>query len=239
MIPETLRVMVACGEPLLREALVGSLSVCADTEVVAAPGRPEMVVAEAAIRRPEVVVVCGGEAQWDETALCGQLKDLDHPARVLVVGPPGDDAALLAAMRAGADGYVGSDESVEDLVDALHRVRRGEAPIPPGMLGTLLRSLIEARREDDEAVRRFSALSAREQEVLALVVAGCDRREIGRRLYLSPHTARTHIQNILVKLGVHSQLEASTFVLNHGLLERFGSEPGANTKEAGDARRLG
>jgi DNA-binding NarL/FixJ family response regulator len=231
--------MVACGEPLLREALVAVLSASTGTDVVAAPGRPEAVMAEAAIRRPEVVLVCGREAGWDDAGLCGQLKDLDHPGRVLVVGPSGDDTVLLAAMRAGADGYVESDESVEDLVAALHRVHRGEAPIPPGMLGTLLRSLIEARREDDAAVRRFSALSAREQEVLALVVAGCDRREIGKRLYLSPHTARTHIQNILAKLGVHSQLEASTFVLNHGLLERFGSGPGVNGKEAGDARRLG
>ncbi|MGH9063308.1 MAG: LuxR C-terminal-related transcriptional regulator [Acidimicrobiales bacterium] len=226
-------VLVAGGLPLLCEALRTALDRRPGVSVLATVGRAASVAEEVGLRRPDVAVVCADLPGWDGIRACEDVKRLEAPARVLVLGRGDDQATLQAAISAGADGYVGTDESVEGLLGAMRRVQRGEAPIPPGMLGTLLRGLIRSRREDDAALGRFTNLSAREREVLALVAAGLDRQAISDQLYLSQHTARTHIQNILTKLGVHSQQEAATFVLDHDLLERF-----ADTERDGLTRRV-
>jgi DNA-binding NarL/FixJ family response regulator len=89
------------------------------------------------------------------------------------------------------------------------------------MLGTLLRDLIVSSREEDVVVDRFASLSKREREVISLVAEGLDHEAISELLYLSPNTTRTHIQNVLRKLEVHSRLEAITLVTRYHLLERF------------------
>jgi two-component system nitrate/nitrite response regulator NarL len=87
------------------------------------------------------------------------------------------------------------------------------------MLGPLLSRLILRRREQDDALRRAGRLTRREREVLALLAEGGDNDAIAQRLVISPQTARTHIQNVLSKLGVHSRLEAAAFVIQNGILE--------------------
>jgi two-component system, NarL family, nitrate/nitrite response regulator NarL len=78
--------------------------------------------------------------------------------------------------------------------------------------------LIRRRQEHDEALRRLSRLTSREREVLSLLAQGGDNDSIAQVLVISPQTARTHIQNVLVKLGVHSRLEAAALAIHNGLL---------------------
>jgi DNA-binding NarL/FixJ family response regulator len=87
------------------------------------------------------------------------------------------------------------------------------------MLGGLLERLLQQRRARDEAARRLSRLTPREREVLTLLAQGGDNDSIARVLVISPQTARTHIQNVLVKLGVHSRLEAAAVAIQNGLVD--------------------
>ena len=87
------------------------------------------------------------------------------------------------------------------------------------MLGALLQRLIHRRRERDEALKRMAKLTRREREVLALLAQGADNDGIAQHLVISPETARTHIQNVLGKLDVHSRLEAAAFVTQNGILD--------------------
>jgi DNA-binding NarL/FixJ family response regulator len=89
------------------------------------------------------------------------------------------------------------------------------------MLGPLLTHLIRRHREEEEARRRLRDLTRREREVLALLAEGTDNDAIAQRLVISPETARTHVQNVLHKLGVHSRLEAAAFVLQNGVLREL------------------
>jgi len=190
-------------------------------------------VDKVATRRPDAAVVCADLPQWDGIGVCNDIKRLGGPTRVVVIGVEGDQDTLLSAVKAGADGYVTVADSVDDLVAALHQVCRGESRIPSTMLGSLLRGLIELRREDDAALERFASLGKREREVLVELVAGIDNQSIAAKTNLSPHTVRTHTQNILSKLGVHSRFEAATFVFEHDLFARFGIETGGLTRSRG------
>ena len=120
------------------------------------------------------------------------------------------------------------DASVELPADSIVVVAYGLL-IPPVLLGPLLTDLIERRREHENAFMRLAELSAREREVLALVARGLTTAAIGQKLVISPETARTHIQNILGKLELHSRLEAATFVIENGLLDHLTVTPATRT----------
>jgi DNA-binding NarL/FixJ family response regulator len=114
---------------------------------------------------------------------------------------------------------------MSQLIHVTRAVRRGETIVPSTMLGNLLTRLMRRRQEQDEAYRHISRLTPREREVLRLLVEGRGTEAIAMTLVISPQTARTHIQNILAKLGVHSRLEAAALVNETGVLERLTEEP--------------
>ena len=89
------------------------------------------------------------------------------------------------------------------------------------MLGSLLQRLIHRRREQDDAVRQLSKLTRRERQVLGLLAGGADNDRIAQVLVISPETARTHVQHVLNKLGMHSRLAVAAFVVANGLVDEL------------------
>ena len=215
-------VVVGGGQPAVLDLLDFALGRRPGVVVLGSDLSVQGIVEKVATHRPDAAVVCADLPDWDGIKACSEIKRLGSPTRVIVVGLGGDHATLVSAVKAGADGYVTVADSVDELVGALQQVCRGESRIPPRMLGSLLRGLIELRRESDAAFERFATLGSREREVLAELADGLDNNAIATKLHLSPHTVRTHTQNILTKLGVHSRLEAASFVFEHDLFNRFG-----------------
>ena len=216
-----LRAAVGDPRPLVREAFCAALT-AAGTEVVGASSDAAGLLATAARERPDLVLV-------DHRILeSGQdLVDTvrgDHGARMLVVGRRADQIDLVMALEAGADGFLSPGMPLTELANAMERVTEGEAYIPPGMLSGLLRELITRRRNEDAVLQRFSRLSRREREVLRLIVDGAGQQEMAAALYLSPHTVRTHVQNVIEKLEVHSRAEAASIAVEYDLLGRFGED---------------
>lgn len=220
MKPVPIGVLVAESHTLFRAALKAGLEAEGDVEVVAEAG--DRQEAETAVRRlvPDVAVL-DATLPGDGIGACASIKADDLATKVLILSEAPDEGVLLAAVEAGADGYIDRESSLSELVAAVRRLHSGEACIPPGMLGVLLRRLIERRRGEDSAVDRFSRLSRREKEVFALMVQGLDNRAIAAALVVSPHTVRTHAQNVLEKLKVHSRLEAATLAMEYNLIDRF------------------
>ena len=150
-----------------------------------------------------------------------ELREERPDARVLVISETRDPDLLLTIVDVPVDGYITMAEGVDELVSTVARVAGGETVIPGDMLGPLLRRLLDAQREHAVARSMLDELTRREREVLRLLSEGGGNPEIARELFISPETARTHIQNVLKKLGMHSRLEAASFVITNGLREEL------------------
>jgi DNA-binding NarL/FixJ family response regulator len=128
--------------------------------------------------------------------------------RVVAVTASEDQNRIVKAVRVGVSGWVPKDEPIEYLVCVVNGVLRGETWIPPRLLTQVLAELFSAQRDARGLDQRLTTLSKREREVLDCLTRGMKKDEIARHLCVSRNTVRTHIQNILGKLGVHSILAA-------------------------------
>lgn len=120
---------------------------------------------------------------------------------VLVVAP---EHRFLEMVDAGCRGFVEAGAGLDELMSAVEQVLSGNAAVPHSLLGTLLRHVVTRRRLASELV---ADLTNRERQVFELAVNGANKEDIARQLYISPATARTHLQRVYKKMGVHSQTE--------------------------------
>lgn len=140
--------------------------------------------------------------------LCKATSGPPHSTRVIMLGHTSEPARIIAAIEAGARGWVRKDESIEHLLRVLRGVARGQTWLPPEETGNVLALLMTQRDRREDADHMLALLTQRERQVLACLAEGDSRSQIAARLNLKPNTVRTHLQNILAKLGVHSTLEA-------------------------------
>ena len=156
-------------------------------------------------------------------------------ARVVMLTALTDDETVLESIQAGADGYLTKDRAIDEVVNAVRAAYAGETLLPRSVIvgiaqrvaaarerGSERRQIepIAARLRDTRAVRcEPEQVTPRELEVLKALTEGLATPEICERLYIAPNTLRTHVQNIMGKLRVHSKLEAVAFALRHRLVE--------------------
>jgi two-component system NarL family response regulator len=126
---------------------------------------------------------------------------------------------LLAAVKAGASGYLTKDTPLPRLVAAMHDVIQGGAAVSPAMGGKLFTALRDLLRHSGTMSARVPELTGRELEILGLVGNGKTSREIAEELFISENTVRNHVRNVLDKLGLRSRFEAVTWAQREGLIE--------------------
>jgi DNA-binding NarL/FixJ family response regulator len=218
---EVVRIVLAHEQSLFREAVRVVLEREPDLHVVTEARDGLQAVAEAERTTPDLALLDVDLPNCDGVRAAGLIRQRVNECRVLLMDREEDQATLVAGLEAGASGYMTESSPMSDLIDATRAIHRGETLIPQTMLGPLIARLIGHRREQDDALRRAAALTRREKEVLALLAGGCDNGGIAQALVISPQTARTHIQNVLTKLDVHSRLEAAMLVSQNGLLKEL------------------
>jgi DNA-binding NarL/FixJ family response regulator len=216
-----IRILLADGQSLFREAVKVVLENEADLEVVGEASDGLQAVAQTERTRPHLALVDANLPNGDGLRATYSITERVPECKVVVLSESEDERILVGAVEAGAAGYMTKEAPLADLIQAARSIHRGETLIPPRMLGPLLARLIRRKRDQDEAVRRLNRLTRREREVLALLADGGDNDVIAQRLVISPQTARTHIQNVLSKLGVHSRLEAAAFVVQNGVVDEL------------------
>lgn len=159
---------------------------------------------------PDVVLMDLMMPQMDGIEATGELKRRFPSVEVVAVTSFVEEAKVRAALEAGACGYLLKDAEADDVVRAVRAAARGQSHLDPVVARLLTASL----RAPAPAA---AALTAREREVLALVAAGAANREIARSLSISERTARTHVSNILAKLGLASRTQAALWAVREGI----------------------
>ncbi|WP_037679694.1 response regulator transcription factor [Streptomyces albus] len=242
-----IRVLVVDDHRIFAESLAAALAAEQDVEVAAAGSGPAALRcldrAAADGRRIDVMLVdadlgCappapgaarsgptvigapragGAERAADGISLVSGVRERRPAVRTVVLAERDDPARAAAALQAGASGWVAKDCSLSRLLAVIRGVLRGETHLPPALLTGVLRELTAARKHRTESERLVQSLTPREREVLRCMVAGLGRKAVAERLFLSPHTVRTHMQNVLGKLGVHSTLAAVALARRAGV----------------------
>ncbi|MFE3721065.1 LuxR C-terminal-related transcriptional regulator [Streptomyces cyaneofuscatus] len=153
----------------------------------------------------------------DGISLVAQVRAARPGVRSVVLAEKDDPRCAARALQAGASGWVAKDCSLQRLLTVIRGVLRDETHLPPALLTGVLRELTTARKHRTESEQLVESLTPREREVLRCMVAGLGRKAVAERLFLSPHTVRTHMQNVLGKLGVHSTLAAVALARRAGV----------------------
>jgi DNA-binding NarL/FixJ family response regulator len=181
---------------------------------VSVDGEGAIGIAEA--HRPDVVLVDLQMPGMDGLETSRRIRAISKGTAVVVLTGSNDELALGRAIQAGAHGFLRKTAAVHDLADAVRAAHRGEPLNAHDEIEFALRRLRRLRARDDDIAQRFDRLTPRELQILQLLADGRGPDDIALQLDVSRNTLRTHVQNILTKLGVHSKLDAIVAAIRHG-----------------------
>jgi two-component system, NarL family, nitrate/nitrite response regulator NarL len=192
---------------LYREGLAEVLDRQSDIRVVGTASSDEAGVHRIVQAAPDVVLL--DMAMAASASVARMLGDSGAGIAVLALGVPETESHVLACAEIGAAGYVPREGSLQDLLDGLHRVARGEAHYSPRLVAVLLQRLAAHSTPCDPVASR---LTIRELEIVELIDRGMTNKEIAAHLYIELATVKNHVHNILEKLHLHGRTEAAAWV---------------------------
>jgi len=216
-------VLVADDHPMVRQGLADLLAGDSGVRLVAAARDGHEAVALAQTHHPDVVLMDLEMPGMDGVAATGALRAASPAARVVVLTSFGEQDRILAALDAGAIGYLLKDAEPEEILRGVYAAARGHSPFSPQAAGTLLSSRTPAAPGMPLPSAAAGpapvdvALSPREREVLGLVAEGLPSKSIGRRLGISEKTVKAHLTRIFQALGVADRTSAALWAHRHGL----------------------
>lgn len=207
-----IRVMLVDDHQMVRNGLGTFLLVHDDLELVGEAGDGEQALTTFERVDPDVVLMDLKMPRMDGVEATRALLKRDPELRIIALTSFKDEALIREALDAGAIGYLLKDVDANDLAEAIRAANRGEPTLAPEAAWALFKAARRGRELGDD-------LTEREREVLVLLVDGLTNREIADRLYISDSTVKTHVSNILSKLGVATRTEAVSLALQKGLIE--------------------
>ncbi|MFJ9177587.1 response regulator [Streptomyces sp. NPDC102360] len=209
---DPIKVLLVDDHQVVRRGLRTFLEVQGDIEVVGEAADGAEGVARAEELKPDVVLMDVKMPGMDGVDALRRLRELDNPAKVLIVTSFTEQRTVVPALRAGAAGYVYKDVDPDALAGAIRSVHAGHILLQPEVAGALL-----AQDEGNNGQGRGGSLTERERQVLGLIADGRSNREIARALVLSEKTVKTHVSNILMKLDLSDRTQAALWAVRHGV----------------------
>jgi NarL family two-component system response regulator LiaR len=211
-----IRVVIADDHRSFGEALQIALDSEDDLTVIEVVTDGESAIESAQVRHPDVLLMDVQMPGVDGLEATRRIHREVSGTKIILLSGHDDDVVLARAVEAGARGYLRKTQAVADLADAIRRAYRGEPLHAVGEVELSLARFRMQRRTDGELAQRVQRLTPRELEILQRVAAGEASVDIANALGMSRHTLRTHIQNVLTKLGVHSKTDAVIAAIRFG-----------------------
>jgi two-component system, NarL family, response regulator LiaR len=210
-VADAIRVLIVDDHAVVREGLRTFLDLQDGIEVAGEAGDGEAALAAVDELAPDVVLMDLVMPRLDGVGAMRELHRRGAHARVIVLTSFVDEARLLPALQAGAAGYLLKDVAPQELARAIRAAHDGEALLDPGVAARLLDAMAREPRPSDE-------LTARETEVLALIVRGRANKVIAQELGISEKTVKAHVGRVLAKLGVADRTQAALLAVRTGLV---------------------
>jgi two-component system NarL family response regulator len=217
---DVIRVLIADDQALFRRGLYVVLGTEERIEVVAEAEDGEDAIAKAEELVPDVVLMDVRMPRVNGIEAARRIRDLLPSTKILMLTVSDEEDDLYEAIKAGANGYLLKEISVEEVADAIHAVVQGQSLISPSMASKLLSEFNSlARQAAAQEQLPAPVLTARELEVLKLVARGMSNRDVADQLFISENTVKNHVRNILEKLHLHSRMEAVMYAVRKRLLD--------------------
>ncbi|WP_433249722.1 response regulator [Streptosporangium sp. CA-135522] len=208
-----IRVLIADDHPIVRQGLRTFLDLQDDLDVVGEAADGAEAVALVASLDPDVLLLDLKMPVLDGLGTLIRLGEHGLAPRVLVLTSVSDREDVAPAMRAGASGFLYKDVDPAALVQAIRAVHGGQVLLAP----EAAEAMLSAPASTPAVARHAVPLTDREREVLTLIASGRSNREIARELAVAEKTVKTHVSNVLMKLGVQDRTQAALYAVRHGL----------------------
>jgi len=212
--PERIRVLLVDDHEVVRRGLRGFLELQDDIEVVGEASDGRLAVDAAASQRPDVILMDLLMPNMDGLTAIATIKQAQPEVEIVAVTSFIEEEKVTSALEAGASGYLLKDADAEEVASAVRAAHAGEVHLDPAV-ARLLAQRMRSRREGEPV----EPLTAREKEVLAQLGKGASNKEIAYELSITERTARTHVSNILGKLGLASRTQAALWAVEHKLID--------------------
>lgn len=217
--PEPIRVLIVDDHALFRRGLELVLRGEPDIEVVGEAGDGIEAVERATELRPDVVLMDVRMPGANGIEAARRIREAQPSVRVVILTVSEDDDDFFAAIRAGVNGYLLKEVSIDEVADAVRAVHRGNSLISPSMASKLLAEFNALTRLVEDRHAGAPRLTDRELEVLRLVARGMSNREIADELVIAENTVKNHVRNILEKLQLRSRMEAAMYAVRERLVD--------------------
>ena len=202
-----IRVFLLDDHEIVRRGIAELLEAEPDIEVVGEAGLTVEARNRIPAVRPDVAILDARLPDGSGIDLCRDVRSAMPDLRCLILTSYDDNDAVLAAVMAGASGYLLKEIRGSNLVDAIRQVAGGRSLLDPAVTERLMARLREGPRTDT----RLASLTAREREILDLITEGLTNRQIGERLFLAEKTVKNHVSGLLAKLGMQSRTQAAVY----------------------------
>lgn len=213
-----IRLLIADDQELVRTGFRVILEAEGDLEVVAEAVNGHEAIRQTALTRPDVVLMDIRMPELDGLEATRRILTTDSTARILILTTFDLDDYVFEALRAGASGFVLKDDPPERLLAAVRTIAAGEALLSPTVTRRVIRHFASSRQQ--VVPPGVAELTARELEVFELIARGLSNAEIGRELFISDTTVKTHVTRLLQKLGLRDRAQAIVIAYQSGLFEQ-------------------
>ena len=205
----TIKIVVADDHPIVREGLVMILDLQDDFEVIGEAENGEEALKKVKTLHPDILFLDLGMPKMDGVQTIQALKKEELPTKVIVFTAFDTDERILAAIRAGAKGYLLKGAAKEDIFNAVRVVNDGQSLLQPEIASKLVQHMSNP----------IGQLSTRELEVLVTLAKGTKNSEIAKELFITERTVKFHVSSILSKLGAQNRTDAVQIAVKRGLID--------------------